>query len=76
MIQFLHILDIDECTTGVHDCKSNERCVNKPGWFICKCADGYKPVNNTCEGKDLIFSCVRIKNVYIHSDTVYVIYHI
>ena len=42
--------DIDECATGVHNCKSNERCVNEPGRFICKCADGYKSVNKTCEG--------------------------
>ena len=45
-----YYLDIDECTTGDHNCKSNERCVNKPGGFICKCASGFKSVDNTCEG--------------------------
>ena len=42
--------DIDECTTGVHNCKSNEQCINRRGNFICRCANGYKLVNGTCEG--------------------------
>lgn len=45
-------LDIDECTTGVHNCKPNERCVNKPGWFSCECTDGYELMNDMCEGID------------------------
>ena len=44
------ILDVDECATGVHNCKSNERCVNKPGRFVCRCLDGYESVNNMCVG--------------------------
>ena len=47
-------LDIDECTTGAHTCKYNERCINRPGRFSCKCAGGYKSVNETCEGTDQI----------------------
>ena len=43
-------LGIDKCTTGDHNCKVNEYCVNKPGGFICKCASGFKSVDNTCEG--------------------------
>ena len=45
-----YCLDIDECTTGDHNCKSKKHCVNKPGWFICKCDSGFKSVDNTCEG--------------------------
>ena len=45
-----YCLDIDECTTGDHNCKSNERCVNRLGRFTCKCISGFKSVNNTCEG--------------------------
>ena len=44
------ILDVDECATGVHNCKSYERCVNKPGRFVCRCLNGYESVNNVCEG--------------------------
>ena len=43
-------IDIDECATGAHNCKSNERCINRPGKFSCKCAGGYKLVNDTCKG--------------------------
>ena len=45
-----YCLDIDECTTGDHNCKFNERCVNRPGGFICKCAGGFRSMDNTCEG--------------------------
>ena len=45
-----YCLDIDECTTGDHNCKSNERCINRPGSFSCKCISGFKSVDNTCEG--------------------------
>ena len=47
---FTLYLEIDECTTGNHNCKSNEHCVNKPGGFICECASGFKSVDNACEG--------------------------
>ena len=45
----LYCLDIDECTTGDHNCKSNECCINRPGRFTCRCIHGFKSVN-TCEG--------------------------
>ena len=45
-------LDIDECSTGVHNCTQNQhvQCVNSPGTFICECVSGYKLLNGTCEG--------------------------
>ena len=54
-------LDVDECATGVHNCKSNERCVNKIGRFVCRCLDGYESVNNECVGMQLnleLISCI------------------
>ena len=60
-----YCLDIDECTTGDHNCKSNERCVNKPGGFICKCAGGFRSMDNTCEGIMYISgSCIAS---YLHT---------
>ena len=54
LIQFtIIILDVDECASGVHNCKSNEYCDNKPGRFVCKCLNGYKSVNDVCEGTQL-----------------------
>ena len=50
LIWSLTLLDIDECTTGVHDCKQNQQCVNIPGSFICECVIGYELLNGTCQG--------------------------
>ena len=43
-------LDIDECSTGVHNCIQNQQCVNTPGDYECECISGYRLVNETCEG--------------------------
>ena len=43
-------IDIDECSTGVHNCAQNQQCVDRPGTFICECVRGYKLLNGTCEG--------------------------
>ena len=44
------LLDIDECSTGDHNCTQNQRCVDKPGTFICECINGYELLNGVCEG--------------------------
>ena len=45
------LLDIDECSTGVHNCTQNHlQCVNRPGTFICECSSGYELLNGICEG--------------------------
>ena len=44
------LLDIDECSTGDHNCTQNQQCINEPRTFICKCVNGYELVNGTCEG--------------------------
>ena len=45
------LLDIDECSTGDHNCTQNHlQCVNRPGTFICECVSGYRLSNRICEG--------------------------
>ena len=44
------LLDIDECSTGDHNCTQNQQCVNMLGTFICECIGGYELVNGNCEG--------------------------
>ena len=43
-------IDINECTAETHNCTQNQRCVNMPGNFMCKCVSGYELSNGTCEG--------------------------
>ena len=38
----LIIIELDECTTGIHNCNSQEDCINTIGSFICKCSAGYE----------------------------------
>ena len=47
-------LDLDECDEGLHNCKSNQMCMNTYGSFYCVCPRGYsaKTVNSPCEGKN------------------------
>ena len=47
-----HVLDIDECIEGSHDCDSStEMCVNLVGSYSCQCVDGFQLNGQTCEGK-------------------------
>ena len=47
----LTIADINECTTGAHNCDTNAACTNTPGSFICACNFGYSGNGRTCMGK-------------------------
>ncbi|XP_076088892.1 uncharacterized protein LOC143059297 [Mytilus galloprovincialis] len=42
--------DINECNSVVNPCdtSSNQRCVNTPGTFVCKCVTGYQNKTGTC----------------------------
>ena len=50
-IKFITMLDIDECSTGVHNCTQNQQCVNRPGNYVCECFCGYELVDGICESK-------------------------
>ncbi|CAH1243113.1 PTPRA [Branchiostoma lanceolatum] len=41
--------DIDECTTGAHNCDQHATCSNAPGSFSCTCNQGYHGTGTTCE---------------------------
>lgn len=40
--------DVDECSTGTHDCDPNADCTNEVGGFECTCKDGYMGDGRTC----------------------------
>ena len=45
--------DIDECTDDLDDCGETSECLNKPGSYLCTCAEDsvYNSESKACEGK-------------------------
>ena len=43
--------DINECTTGQHQCSNNADCTNTKGSYTCQCKFGYFGNGTTCDGK-------------------------
>ncbi|KAM7538217.1 hypothetical protein Aperf_G00000076045 [Anoplocephala perfoliata] len=53
-------LDIDECKEGNHNCE--QECINLPGYFQCRCLDGYRisPIDpSRCEPIGCSPECVQ-----------------
>ena len=45
-------LDINECTTGGHNCHVNATCTNTTGSFTCACKEGFSGDGVVCEGRN------------------------
>ncbi|XP_077996691.1 uncharacterized protein LOC144449999 [Glandiceps talaboti] len=45
-------IDINECTTGDHNCTVLEKCVNKEGTFKCVCLSGFGGSGDGCQDVD------------------------
>lgn len=43
--------DIDECSSGQHNCSPDAECINTNGNFICKCKTGFTGDGTSCELK-------------------------
>lgn len=43
-------IDIDECTSGVHNCHVHATCINTDGHFVCECSSGYEGDGISCAG--------------------------
>ena len=43
--------DINECTTGQHQCDVNADCTNTIGSYTCQCKFGYFGNGTICNGK-------------------------
>ncbi|XP_023930912.1 uncharacterized protein LOC106172251 isoform X2 [Lingula anatina] len=40
--------DLDECSTGIHRCGRNSRCINTQGGYRCMCGEGFYSLGGTC----------------------------
>ena len=47
--------DIDECSSGSHDCHQNATCVNTAGHYDCICKPGLTGDGRNCSGEAIIF---------------------
>ena len=52
-----YILDIDECTSGSHNCHADATCHNNTGSFYCICNTGYTGTGTVCEGLSISHMC-------------------
>ena len=46
------ILDIDECTLGLHNCPPTAKCINFAGGFRCSCVAGFHDAKDGCQDID------------------------
>ena len=53
------LLDINECTTSVHNCDVNAFCSNSEGSYNCTCSPGYTGNGTSCTGIYII--CLLLK---------------
>ena len=47
---FVCLSDINECTTGGHNCDVYAECANTDGSFTCTCKTGYSGDGDKCDG--------------------------
>ena len=48
------VLDLDECSKGLHNCGNNARCENIVGSYLCQCNNGFIGNGQTCLGKQSV----------------------
>ena len=54
LLLFHYFSDIDECTTGTHNCSDHAVCNNTKGGHNCTCKKGFIGDGENCTGKVLL----------------------
>jgi len=49
LLNYCSFVDIDECTSGTHNCHIDANCTNTKGSFYCTCHAGYSGDGVICE---------------------------
>ena len=62
---FSYCSDIDECSSGSHNCSNHATCINTAGHFNCSCKAGYTGDGHVCLGT--ISSFRSYNKIYLHS---------
>ena len=60
-------IDIDECSTTLHNCSTSEICVNMNGTFDCPCRSGYERINERCTDIDECEKAICDSNALCHN---------
>ena len=47
---YFPFVDVNECSSGLHDCHSNATCEDVAGSFECYCNDGFTGNGTLCTG--------------------------
>ena len=56
--------EINECSTGTHECSENAECINSVSSYQCSCLSGYEGDGKVCQGTYEKYSKYFNKNKY------------
>ena len=59
-------IDIDECSTSVHNCHKHSACNNNDGSFGCTCNSGYSGNGISCIGKQVFGNALETTKEILH----------
>ena len=59
------IADIDECSSGTHECDENADCVNSVASHQCSCKTGFVGDGKNCQGTPKVFFEQKTWNTYV-----------
>ena len=55
-------IDIHECNNEVDDCSNNATCMNRAGFYLCMCFDGFTGDGVICSGVKISFVAETCRN--------------